>query len=100
MLNYDLVKISGRLYIRDDNGNLILRDYEVVLHEWLTERSPKKFDTEHISTSLELPYDTIQPKLKWMATSSECPDKLRITMTKQSRAMGQRGRRKYMWSVE
>lgn len=99
-MNTELVKVSGRLYIRDDQGNLILRDYEVVLHEWLTERTPNRFDTEYIAEALDLPYDTIQPKLKWMATASDCPEHLRITMSKQPRALGQRGRRKYIWSVE
>jgi hypothetical protein len=96
----ELVKVSGRLYIRDNEGNLILRDYEVVLHDWLAERSPDKFDTETISEALDIPYDTIQPKLKWMATSNDCPEHLRIKMSKRSRAIGQRGRRKYVWSVE
>ena len=96
----ELVKISGRLYVKDDDGNLILRDYEVVLHEWLAERSPGKFDTEQIADALDIPYDTIQPKLKWMATSKNCPENLRIKMAKQARSMGQRGRRKYLWSVE
>lgn len=98
-MNYELVKDSGRLYLRDDDGNLILRDYKVVLYDWLAERSPKSFDTEYISEALDLPYDTIQPKLKWMATSDDCPDELKIIMTKQPRALGQRGRRKYVWSV-
>ena len=95
----ELVKISGRLYIKDDNGNLILKDYEVILHEFLETCSPDKLDTKEISDALNIPYDTIQPKLKWMATSDECPDYLRITMTKQSRGIGQRGRRRYLWSV-
>lgn len=97
-MNTELVKISGRLYIRD-NGNLILRDYEVILHEWLAERTPNKYDTKQIADALDLPYDTIQPKLKWMATSNECPENIRIIMSKQPRRMGQRGRRKYIWSV-
>ena len=94
------MKVGGRLYLRDDDGELILRDYEVVLYEWLAERSPDKFDTESISEALDIPYDTIQPKLKWMATSSKCPEHLKIMMSKRPRAMGQRGRRKYVWSVE
>jgi len=95
----ELVKIGGRLYVKDDKDNLILRDYEVVLHEFLETCSPDKFDTEEIAQALDIPYDTIQPKLKWMATSDECPKNLRIIMSKQSRGIGQRGRRKYLWSV-
>lgn len=96
----ELVKHSGRLYIKDDDGNLILREYESVLHDWLSERSPTRFDTEQIANALDIPYDTIQPKLKWMASSPKCPEHLRIVMSKQARGMGQRGRRKYLWSVE
>lgn len=95
----ELMKVGGRLYIKDDNGNLILRDHEVILHEFLSDHSPVKLDTQEISNALDIPYDTIQPKLKWMATSEDCPDELKIMMTKQPRGIGQRGRRKYLWSV-
>lgn len=96
----EITKVSGRIYKRDEQGNLILRGYERVLYDWLAEKSPKKFDTQTIADALRMPYDTIQPKLKWLATSEDCPEELRIKMSKETRAMGQRGRKKYLWSVE
>ncbi|MBD3405077.1 MAG: hypothetical protein GF411_02940 [Candidatus Lokiarchaeota archaeon] len=97
-MTQELIRKGGRLYIQDDKGNLILREYEEILYDWLSERSPRRFDTNTIAESLSISYDTIQPKLRWMATD-ECPEHLRITMTKQPRPEGQRGRRKYLWSV-
>ncbi len=96
-----LTKISGKVFSKDENGNLVEHSYEEVLHDWLNARKGTWFDTKTIAEALNMPYDTIQPKLKWMATNEkDCPSDLRIEMSKKARALGQIGRRRYLWKVE
>ncbi|RLI54362.1 MAG: hypothetical protein DRP09_13260 [Candidatus Thorarchaeota archaeon] len=96
----ELLKMKGKIYIRNADGNLVPQKYEEVLYDFLQENRGKEFDTYQIAEALNIPYNTIQPKLKFMATSEECPSQWKIKMHKLPRGIAQRGRRKYTWSVD
>lgn len=92
-----LDKIHGGLVLIDEDGSIQEVTYEEVLTEWLKENTPPGVDTETICKALNFSYDTIQPKLKDMAKKSEGVAG-GVGLTKQSRSIGQIGRRKYLWT--
>jgi len=95
----ELTKVSGKLFSRDEDGNRKEYSYEDVLISFLKEKTPQSFTTEEISKALDMPYDTIQPKLKALARASE-KSRYGVRLGKMARPIGERGRRKYLWSYE
>jgi hypothetical protein len=93
-----LDKIHGGLVLVDERGNIEEVTYEQVLEEWLKENTPPGVDTSTICKALNFSYDTIQPKLKEMAEKTENKNGTGVRLSKQSRSIGQIGRRKYLWS--
>lgn len=93
-----LDKIHGGLVLIDEDGSIEEVTYEQVLIDWLKENTPPGIDTATICKSLNFSYDTIQPKLKELADVTKNKNGKGVRMTKQSRSIGQIGRRKYLWS--
>jgi hypothetical protein len=92
-----LEKIHGGLVLIGEDGNIEEVSYEQVLTQWLRENTPPGVDTETICDALDFSYDTVQPKLKALAEMDKDEKGKGVRMTKQSRSIGQIGRRKYLW---
>lgn len=95
-----LNKIHGGLVLIDEDGTIEEVTYEQVLVEWLKENTPPGVDTSTICEALNFSYDTIQPKLKELADESKGKKGKGVKLSKQSRSIGQIGRRKYLWTFE
>lgn len=95
-----LNKIHGGLVLIDEDGTIEEVTYEQVLVEWLKENTPPGVDTSTICKALDFSYDTIQPKLKELAEESKGKKGKGVKLSKQSRSIGQIGRRKYLWTFE
>lgn len=93
-----LDKIHGGLVLIDEHGTIEEVTYEQVLVKWLKDNTPPGVDTSTICDALNFSYDTIQPKLKELAKESERNESKGVKMTKQSRSIGQIGRKKYLWT--
>lgn len=91
----DVKKVHGGLVLVDNQGNVEEVSYEEVLVQWLKQNTPPAVDTDQICEELDFSYDTVQPKLKQLAEENE-----HVRITKKERAVGQIGRRKYLWYYE
>lgn len=96
----EIIKISGKLFKREGNGKVTEVSYDDLIVDWLIKNTPPAVDTEEISTALNLPYDTVQPKLRWMARRHR--DAIKngskvsgVVMVKLERGEGEKGRRRH-----